>query len=100
YWQWVQTLMFSSSSLSNTMVLHLGHLVHKPSGISRLRDLEASLGFLAKVVLFVAGGGVTPGSAVSRPSVRFVNEVVLILPVSSGVGQECGVGARSFEPSE
>jgi hypothetical protein len=51
-------------------------------------------------VLFVAGGGVTAGSAVSRPSVRFVNEVVLILPVSSGVGQECGVGARSFEPSE
>jgi hypothetical protein len=37
------------------------------------------LGFLANVVLVVTGGGVTPGSAVSSPSVFFVKEVVVIL---------------------
>src|SRR4051794_8642862 len=71
--------MFSSSSLSKTIVLHLGHLVHRPSGISRFFDFEeASFGFLTKVVLVLAGGGVTAGSAVSRPSVFFVNKVVAI----------------------
>src|ERR1041384_6839236 len=79
YWQWGQTLRFSSNSLSKTIVLHLGHLVHKPSGISRFLDLARSFGFLAKVaVLLVAGGGVTAGSAVSRPRVFLVNEVVAI----------------------
>src|SRR6266550_5444239 len=81
YWQCVQTFRFSSNSLSNTMVLHLGHLVHKPSGISRFLDFApASFGFLAKVVLPVEGGGVTAGSAVSRPSVFLVKEVVAMPP--------------------
>src|SRR2546427_5173461 len=80
YWQWVQTLRFSSNSLSNTMVVHLGHLVQRPSGISRFLDFARSLGFFAKVVaLLVGGGGVTAGSAVSRPSVFLVKEVVAIL---------------------
>src|SRR4051812_24792059 len=71
--------MFSSSSLSKTMVLHLGHLVHSPSGISRFLDFAPNLGFLTKVVLPVGGGGVTAGSDdVSKPSVFFVNAVVLI----------------------
>jgi hypothetical protein len=62
------------------MVAHFGHLLHRPSGISRFRDLwPGSLGFLANVVLLVAGGGVTAGSAVSRPSVLFVKGVVVIL---------------------
>src|SRR5256885_15492930 len=79
-WQWGHTFRFSSSSLSNTIVLHLGHLVHRPSGISRFLDLARSLGFLAKLVaLLLTGGGVTAGSAVSRPSVFLVNEVVAIL---------------------
>src|SRR5579862_355947 len=81
YWQRVQTLRFSSSSLSKTIVLHLGHLVHKPSGISRFFDLAPSFGFLANVVVVVgAGGGVTAGSVVSNPSVFLVNEVVAISP--------------------
>src|SRR5262245_15395860 len=66
-WQFKHTFRFSSSSLSNTMVLHLGHFVQSPSGISRLRDLAASFGFLTKEVFPVAGGGVTPGSTTSVP---------------------------------
>src|SRR5579862_6976789 len=63
------------------MVLHLGHLVQSPSGISRFLDLaDASFGFLAKVVWLFAGGGVTAGSAVSSPRVFFVNKVVAISP--------------------
>src|SRR6266850_8110995 len=77
--QCVQTLRFSSNSLSKTIVLHLGHLVHRPSGISRFLDLRDTLGFLTKVVLLVAGGGVTAGSAVSRPSVFLVKDVVAML---------------------
>jgi hypothetical protein len=61
------------------MVLHLGHFVHRPSGISRFFDLPPSFGFLAKVVFPVGGGGVTAGSVVSRVSGFFVNEVVLIM---------------------
>src|SRR5437016_5307498 len=87
YWQWVQTLRFSSSSLSKTMVLHLGHLVQRPSGISRFLDLPRSLGFLAKVVvLLLAGGGVTAGSAVSRPRVFLLKEVVAMLRGGEGRG--------------
>src|SRR3989442_7129176 len=79
-WQWGQTFRFSSNSLSKTMVLHLGHLVHRPSGISRFLDFARSLGFFAKVVaLLVGGGGVTAGSAVSRPSVFLVKEGVAML---------------------
>src|SRR5579871_5078210 len=79
YWQRGQTFRFSSSSLSKTMVLHLGHLVHRPSGISRFLDLAEPSFFLANVVAVVgAGGGVTAGSAVSKPSVFLVNEVVAI----------------------
>ena len=78
YWHCVQTLRFSSSSLSKTIVLHLGHLVQSPSGISRFFDFEANRGFLTKVLLFEAGGGVTAGSAVSNPRDFFENEVVLM----------------------
>src|SRR5437588_13104970 len=85
YWQWVQTLRFSSNSLSNTMVLHLGHLVQRPSGISRFFDFAPSFGFFAKVVLPVGGGGVTAGSAVSNPSVFLVNAVVLITNVIGNI---------------
>ena len=47
--------------------------------MSRFLDLRlGSLGFLAKVVLLVTGGGVTPGSAVSSPSVFLVKAVVVI----------------------
>src|SRR5262249_49560613 len=72
---------FSSSSLSNTMASHFGHLVHRPSGISRLRDLpEPSLGFLTKLVAELeAGGGVTAGSDVSSPNDFLLNEVVDII---------------------
>src|SRR6516225_4311224 len=82
-WQWVHTFRFSSSSLSKTIVLHLGHFVHNPSGISRFFDFAAAnFGFLTKVVLWFAGGGVTAGSAVSSPRVFFVNKVDAILPTS------------------
>jgi hypothetical protein len=37
------------------------------------------LGFFANVVLLVTGGGVTPGSAVSSPSVFLAKVVVPIL---------------------
>src|SRR3954465_4644555 len=83
--QWVQTLRFSSNSLSNTMFEHLGHLSHRPSGISRLRDLVLpSLGFLVKVVSVaaVAGGGVTAGWTASNPSV-FLLKVVAIIQLRS-----------------
>src|SRR5262249_8971099 len=74
-WQCGQTFRFSSNSLSKTIVVHLGHLVHRPSGISRFLDLARNLGFLAKVVvLVVAGGGVTAGSAVSRPRLFLLND--------------------------
>src|SRR5437867_6767428 len=66
-WQLRQTFRFSSNSLSKTIVLHLGHFVHNPSGMSRFRDLAASLGFLTNEVFPVAGGGVTPGSTTSVP---------------------------------
>src|SRR5438105_9169128 len=83
-WQWEQTLRFSSSSLSKTMVAHLGHLVQRPSGISRFLDLERSLGFFAKLAaLLEAGGGVTAGSAVSRPRVFLLKEVVAIIKACS-----------------
>jgi len=66
--------------LSKTIVLHFGHLVHRPSGISRFLDLAPeTLGFFTNVVGGVEGGGVTPGSAVSKPSVFLVNVVVAIL---------------------
>jgi hypothetical protein len=63
-------------------VLHFGHLVHKPSGISRFLDLDVSRGFFVKVVTdpVEAGGGVTAGSTVSSPSVFLVNEVVAMMP--------------------
>jgi hypothetical protein len=72
------------------MVLHLGHLVHNPSGISRLRDLAPpSFGFLAKLVfLDWAGGGVTAGSTVSKPRVFLVKEVVVIFDLVEGFKTE------------
>ena len=61
-------------------MLHFGHLVHSPSGISRFLDLdEDNLGFFAKLALPVLGGGVTAGSMVSVPSDFFVNEVVAMI---------------------
>src|SRR5215831_598903 len=79
-WHCVHTLRFSSNSLSKTIVVHLGHLVQSPSGISRFLDLAvASLGFFAKVVLPVGGGGESAGSVVSNPRVFLLNEVVAIL---------------------
>ena len=48
--------------------------------MSRLRDLRlGSFGFLTKVAVLVAGGGVTAGSADSSPSVFFVKEVVAMV---------------------
>ena len=73
----VQTFRLSSSSLSKIMVEHLGHFCHRPSGMSRFLDLvEPSLGFFAKLASVPAGGGVTAGSAVSRPRVFLVKVVV------------------------
>jgi len=58
------------------MVLHFGHLVHRPSGISRFFDFEpANFGFLAKVVFVVLGGGVTPGSLCSVPTGFLLKEL-------------------------
>jgi hypothetical protein len=54
--------------------------------MSRFLDLRlGSLGFLVNVVLGVAGGGVTAGSAVSIPRVFFVKEVVVMVMLI-GVG--------------
>src|SRR5437773_11085848 len=83
-WHFGHTLLFSSSSLSNTMVEHFGHFVQRPSGISFFRDLvPASFGFFAKVFSAGCGGGgvtagVTAGSEVSSVSVFFVKVVVAI----------------------
>jgi len=64
------------------MVLHFGHLVHNPSGISRFLDLEdTNFGFFTKVALPVLGGGVTAGSMVSVPRDFFVNEVVAMISI-------------------
>src|SRR4051812_7559282 len=82
FWHFGQTLLFSSSSLSKTMVEHFGHLVQRPSGISFLRDLvPASFGFFANVFSVVGGGGGvtagdTAGSEVSSVSVFLVKVVV------------------------
>src|SRR5215831_13817374 len=72
------------------MVLHLGHFVQSPSGISRFLDFEASLGFLTNVVFPVAGGGVTAGSTVSKPSVFLFNAVVLIFIVPDNYSDSAG----------
>jgi hypothetical protein len=65
--------------LSKTIVLHLGHFVQRPSGISRFLGFDGSFGFLMKLVPgFEAGGGVTAGSVVSKPRDFLVNEVVAI----------------------
>src|SRR5690349_11321984 len=57
------------------MVEHLGHLVQRPSGISRFFDFElASFGFLIKLVS-VGAGGVTAGSEESLPR-RFLGKLV------------------------
>jgi hypothetical protein len=61
------------------MVLHFGHFVQRPSGISFFLDFEVSLGFFTKVVWGGDVWGVTAGSTtVSRPRDFFVKEVVLI----------------------
>ena len=59
------------------MVEHFGHLTQRPSGISFFFDLELeSFGFLTKVVVELAGGGVTAGSILSSPKDFFVNDAV------------------------
>src|SRR5882724_6292490 len=78
-----QTFRFSSSSLSKSIVSHVGHFVQRPSGISRflVLDLPApSFDFLVKVVCVCAmGGGVSAGSiVVVPPNDFFTNEVVSI----------------------
>ena len=74
----MQTLRFSSSSLSKTIVAHFGHLVHKPSGISRFLDFAvASFGFFGKLEFGVGVGGVTAGSPDSNFNVFFVKEVAM-----------------------
>src|SRR5436189_29549 len=78
----MRRVSFSSSSLSKTMFEHLGHLVQRPSGISRFLDLlEPSFGFFTKLVSVAAvvGGGVTAGSTVSNPRVFLLNELVAII---------------------
>src|SRR5215469_3797916 len=75
-----QTFSFSSSSLSKIIVLHLGHFVHRPSGMSRFLDLaldEPSLG-LGRGGTF-SGGGVKAGSTISVPPNFFTKTVVPIL---------------------
>src|SRR5581483_9781551 len=48
------------------MLPHLLHLVQRPSGMSRLRDLDpASLGFLTNVVCVSDPGGASTASKVS-----------------------------------
>jgi hypothetical protein len=62
------------------MVSHFGHFLHRPSGMSRFRDLRlGGFGFFTKVVVGGAGGGVTAGSADSIPSVFLLKDVVAIL---------------------
>jgi hypothetical protein len=65
--------------LSKTIVPHLRHLVQSPSGISRFFDFAVSFGFLTKVVLPEAGGGVTAGSTVSTPATFLEKEVVAMV---------------------
>jgi hypothetical protein len=78
-WQCVQTLRFSSSSLSKTIVEHFGHLVHKPSGISRFFDFAvASFGFLGKLEFGIGAGGVTAGSPDSNFNAFLVKEVAML----------------------
>src|SRR5258708_39718195 len=86
YWHLGQTLRFSSSSLSNTIASHLGlrHLVHNPSGISRLRDLPPpSLGFFKKAGSAPEAGGLTAATAVSMPSGFFLKEGVAIVGIKN-----------------
>jgi len=72
------------------MVEHFGHLTQRPSGISFFLDFEEeSLGFLAKLVAVLGGGGgVTAGSTLSRPNDFLVKDEVAILLSTS---MECRV---------
>ena len=55
------------------MLLHLGHFVQRPSGISRFFDLEdANFGFLTNVVWALLGGGVT---AAARSRLRLTADL-------------------------
>src|SRR5208282_6597315 len=60
-------------------VLHFGHFVHSPSGMSRFLDLEpVGLSFLGNGGALLADGGVNAGSTVSAPSFFLVKVVVAI----------------------
>src|ERR1700728_1441418 len=80
-WHFGQTFNFSSSSLSKIIVSQDGHLVHRPSGISRLRVLdlpEPSFAFLGRNGL--ADGGVNAGSTCSTPIADLVKNEVAMTP--------------------
>src|SRR5258706_3636625 len=80
----MQTFRLSSSSLSKSIVAHVGHLVQSPSGISRFLVLdlpEPSLSFLVKAGALPVGG-VKAGSAISRPRVFLVTLVILVVSMS------------------
>ena len=76
------------------MVSHLGHLVHRPSGISRFFFLLApSLGFLTKAVSEPVGGGLSAGSVGSTvPGGFFVNKVAAI----AGLGAAAAAAAQDL----
>ena len=68
-------------------MLHLGHLVHNPSGMPRFLDLApASFGFRAKdVPVLEDEGGVKAGSLESNPRVFFVKDVVAMIGAKFGL---------------
>src|SRR6516162_3451101 len=75
-----QTLRFVSNSLSKIIVLHLGHLVQRPSGISRFLDLgldEPSFGLRGSAGGF--RGTVRAGSMIGTPTVFLANKLCSIL---------------------
>ena len=59
---------------------HFRHFVQTPSGMSRFLDLDGAIfGFLRKVVGPITGMGEAVDSAVSRPSIFLVKELVVII---------------------
>src|SRR5580698_4108740 len=72
-----QTLRLASNSLSKIIVLHLGHLVHRPSGMSRFLDLdlaEPSLGFPGSGGT-LSIGTVIAGSVIGTPNPFLTNKL-------------------------
>src|SRR5579863_6401717 len=74
-----QTFSFSSNSLSKIIVLHLGHFVHRPSGMSRFLDFDfAGPSFGLGSGGTFSEGGVSAGSTISLPPNFFRKTVVPI----------------------